>query len=415
MHSFLHFLFFTLLWALTWLPISAHAQTPVRSDSLVMRDLQANGIAIDSGNDVVLLSSGHEKFEDLFRCLKQARSFIHMEYFNFRNDSINNLLIHLLHRKVQEGVEVRVMYDAFGNSSNNRPIKRAEHDSISALGIRIVKFDPIRFPWLNHIIPRDHRKIVVVDGQTAYTGGMNVADYYINGIEGIGPWRDMHLRIHGPAVNRLHRIFTTMWAKATGEVLDGPHYFPAPQFQSAQRRLAIVDRAPRVSNRSIRQLYVSMLNHATRHVRIINPYFVPTHQVRQAIKNAIARGVDVEILLSEKSDIPLTPDASHYVGYKLSKRGADVQLFQGGFHHTKLMIVDDTFCTIGSSNLDSRSLRCDYEVNVVIFDEEIVARLNAMFDRDLQSSVPLTRQYWRSKTLWKRLVGWFGNLLTPVL
>ena len=384
------------------------------AQTAVMQHLQERHIAVTDSNSIRLLSSGAAKFDDLFGAIRQARSFIHMEYFNFRNDSINSLLIALLAEKAKEGVEVRVMYDAFGNASNNKPIGKAMHDSIAGMGIKLVKFDPLRFPWLNHIIPRDHRKIVVIDGRVAYTGGMNVADYYINGIPGIGPWHDMHMRIEGPAVARLHEIFVRMWQKATGEKLEGPKYFPAP-VRAGSVKAAVVDRSPRRSNRSIRLLYVDMLDHAQRHIRIINPYFVPTHKVRSALKRAIDRGVDVEILLSAKSDIPLTPDATHYVGNNLAKRGARVYLYHGGFHHTKMMIVDDTFSTVGSANLDSRSLRCDYEVNTVIFDRGVTARLDSLFDAELKHTTPVRRGFWKTKTPWKRFVGWFGNLLTPVL
>ena len=404
------------LLSFVFLPLLTRAQKggAWTSDSLVARALRLEGIRTTDGNDVRLLMSGHDKFEDLFTEVRRATSFIHMEYFNFRNDSINSLLINLLNQKAREGVEVRVMYDAFGNSSNNRPIKGSQHDSIAALGIDLQKFDPIVFPWVNHIIPRDHRKIVVIDGRVAYTGGMNVADYYITGIEEIGPWRDMHMHIEGPAVNELHEIFAAMWMKQTGELLTGEKYFPTHANEGTMRT-AIVDRAPHISNASIRHLYVSMLDNAHERVRIINPYFVPTHSVRQAIKRAINRGVDVQIMLSEKSDIPLTPDASHYVGNSLMKRGASVYLFQAGFHHTKLMIVDDRFCTVGSSNLDSRSLRCDYEVNTVIFDQSVTDELVRMFETDKQQSAHMTPGYWQTKSVGKRFVAWFGNLLTPFL
>lgn len=378
-------------------------------------DLKAYGFPFSDNNRVTFLKTGHDKFEDLFQHIKQARTFIHMEYFNFRNDSINAILISLLHEKVKDGVEVRVMYDAFGNSSNNRPFSRAKHDSISALGIQLEKFDPIRFPWVNHIYPRDHRKIVVIDGKHAYTGGMNVADYYIEGLEGIGPWRDMHMRIEGPAVNDLHDIFVQMWAKQTGYLLSGAKYFPVHSEKEGNVRLAVVDRHPRTGNKAIRQLYVSMLDNAKKNVRIINPYFVPTHSVRKAIERAIKRGVDVQIMVSEKSDIPLTPDATHYVAWQLAKKGATVYMFQNGFHHTKIMTVDDEFCTVGSANLNSRSLRYDYEINMAIFDHATTMEMVNMFEDDKKSSVILDQEKWNQKTAWKKGVAWFGHLLTPFL
>ena len=254
-----------------------------------------------------------------------------------------------------------------------------------------------------------------MDGEVAYTGGMNVADYYIEGIEGIGPWRDMHMRIEGPAVNDLHRMFATIWEDVTEEKIEGHKYFPNNTCKKGNKRIAVVDRAPKVSNESIRNLFACMLDNAKHNVRIINPYFVPTHKVRKALKRAIDRGVNVEIMLSAKSDIALTPDASFYVANNLEKRGAKVYVFNGGFHHTKAMWVDNTFCTIGSSNMDSRSLRCDYEVNTVIFNSQTIDELNCMFETDMENSDLLTRDYRNKRSTWKKFVSWFGNLLTPVL
>ncbi len=289
------------------------------------------------------------------------------------------------------------------------------HDSINALGTKLVKFDPIRFPWVNHIIPRDHRKIVVIDGRIAYTGGMNVADYYIDGIPEIGDWHDMHMRIEGPAVNELHEIFRHMWYKSTGEYLPDAKYFPLGQPQLENQRLAIVDRHTGVTPDAIRDLFAEMLNTAQHKVLLINPYFVPTHRVREALKRAIDRGVDVQILLSAKSDIPLTPEASHYVGNNLAKRGAKVYLFHGGFHHTKIMMVDDRYCTVGSSNMDARSLRCDYEVNTVIFSQKTTKELTDLFNEQLKSSTPMQKGYWGTRSVGKKFQGWLGNLLTPWL
>lgn len=385
-----------------------------QSDIEEQQFIESKGIEVTDGNKVKLLMSGHDKFVDMFQAIENAQHFVHLEYFNFRNDSIAGLLFDLLARKVKEGVEVRALYDAFGNSSNNQPIRHAQHDSIRGLGIDLVLFDPIKFPWVNHIFPRDHRKIVVIDGEIAYTGGMNVADYYVDGLEGIGPWRDMHMHIEGNAVNELHKIFCRMWADATGEMLVSAKYFPM-QENKGDAKVAIIDRHPKETNRSIRELYISMLDNAKHNVKLINPYFAPTKKVRNALKRCISRGVKVEIMISEKGDIPLTPEASHKVGRIMQKRGATVYMFQAGFHHTKMMIVDDQFCTIGSSNLDSRSLRCDYEVNTLIFDKEVTSQLVDMFEQDKKNSIELTDEYWKKKSTWKKFVGWFGNCLTPFL
>lgn len=416
--------------------------TTIISDSIVAKRVRDRGIRVTDGNSVRFFDNGHDKFECLFEEVRKAKSFVHIEYFNFRDDSIAGLFFDLLADKVKEGVEVRALYDAFGNFSNNRPIRKQQHDSIRERGIDLVLFDPIEFPWFNHIIPRDHRKIVVIDGRTAFTGGMNVADYYIEGIEGIGPWHDLHMRIEGPAVDDLHRIFTDIWAKTTREEIGGVKYFPRnygvkmhdesaensgevavssltgiPYSANPSRnsRLAIIDRCAGKTPSAIRDLYADMIDAAQRSIKLINPYFVPTHRVRQALKNAIDRGVDVQILLSEKSDVPLTPEATHYVGNNLMKRGARVFLFQGGFHHSKMMVVDDAFCTVGSANLDARSLRCDYEVNTLILDSKVTSEMIRLFEDQKTHGYEIHRGYWNTRSVGKRFAGWFANLLTPVL
>lgn len=383
------------------------------SDSLEIRDLRSYGFPISDGNSVQLFTNGHDKFVDMFEHINKAKKFIHLEYFNFRNDSINSVLINILHEKVKQGVEVRVIYDAFGNSSNNRPIKKEKHDSIAKLGIQIQKFDPIRFPWANHLT-RDHRKIVVVDGIYAYTGGMNVADYYIDGLEGVGVWRDMHMRIKGPAVNDIHHIFADMWAKQTGFLLSGAKYFPVPVIDG-EDKVAIINRQPNISNKAIRQLYISMLNNAKESVKIISPYFAPTTTIRKAIADAINRGVEVQIMVSEKGDIPLTPETSLYVAHAFMKKGAVVYIYKKGFNHSKIMIVDDKFCTIGSANLNSRSIRYDLEINTVVFGEKTTRRMVEIFELDKKDSYILDNENWKKIGKWKRTVGWFGNFLTPFI
>lgn len=387
------------------------------SDTLLMRRLRQMELPITGNNKVELLMNGHDKFIDLFAAIRQAKHHIHLEYFNFRNDSIANSLFDLLAEKVKEGVEVRAMFDAFGNSSNNRPLKKRHLQAIRERGIEIVKFDPIKFPWINHAMHRDHRKIVVIDGQIGYTGGMNIADYYINGLPKIGQWHDIHMHLEGDAVRYLQGIFLTMWNRETGQHIGGPAYFPdVPQLpDSLSEEIAIVDRVPRETPRSISHAYTAAIESAQKSIRIVNPYFVPTKSIRKAIKGALKRGTEVEIMLPAVSDIPFTPEASFYIGHKLMKKGARIYLFNGGFHHSKIMMVDGIYCTVGTANLNSRSLRYDYETNAFIFDPATTRELNEMFERDMQNSTPLTPEYWKKRSGWKKFVGWVGNLLTPFL
>ena len=376
--------------------------------------MEQMGVEFTPGNQVKLLMSGKEKFADMFEAIRQAKSSVHLEYFNFRNDSIAFLLFDLLKEKRREGVEVRAMFDGFGNDSNNQPLKKRHLRQLRADSINIVEFDPVRFPWVNHIWPRDHRKIVVIDGKIAYTGGMNVADYYIVGTPQVGEWRDMHCRIEGPAVNDLQRIFARIWKKATKEdITDLKYYCGKP---AGDKLIGIVNREPHTTNRIMRRFYVQAIDAAHDSIKLINPYFTLTPSVRKALHRAIHRGVKVEIMVSAKSDIPLTPDVVYRNVHKMMKRGALIWLYQPGFHHSKIMMVDGLFCTVGSTNLDARSLRFDYEENALIVNRETTRELDDMFDRDKQKSVLLTEEEWdRFRTPWQKFRGWFGSLLSPWL
>ena len=384
------------------------------SDSLIVSQMKAVGVTFHPHNEVRLIMSGKEKFDLMFDDIRNAKSSIHLEYFNFRNDSIASLLFDILREKRKEGVEVRALFDGFGNDSNNQPLKKRHIKSLRSDSIDIHEFDPVRFPWVNHIWPRDHRKIVVIDGHIAYTGGMNVADYYIVGTKQVGEWRDMHCRIEGPVVNELQDIFARIWHKVTKEQLqDARYYRGAPK---GDKLVGIINREPNKTNKIMRQFYIHALDDAQDSVKIINPYFTLTPSVKKALHRAINRGVKVDILVSAKSDIPLTPDAVFYNVHKLMKKGANIWLYQPGFHHSKIMMVDGRFCTVGSTNLDARSLRFDYEENALIIDKLVTKELQDMFIRDTHQSVRLTPEEWNKfRTGWQKFRGWFAHLLSPFL
>jgi len=389
----------------------ANAQS---SDSLIVEKMRQQGIVFTHHNSVHLLMSGKEKFDDMFTAIRQAKKSIHLEYFNFRNDSIANLLFDILKEKRKEGVEVRALFDGFGNDSNNQPLRKEHLRKLHADSINIYEFDPIRFPWFNHIWPRDHRKIVVIDGEVAYTGGMNVADYYIVGTEQVGEWRDMHCRIEGPVVNELQDIFCRIWKKVTKEDITDEQYFRGKA--AGDKMVGIANREPHISNKIMRRFYIDALDKAKDSVKIINPYFVPTPSIMKALKRTVKRGVKVDILISAKNDIPLVPDIVLYNAHKLIKEGAHIWRYRPGFHHSKIMMVDGLFCTVGSTNLDARSLRFDYEINALIIDKAITRELEDKFIQDTGKSVYLSEDEWQKcRTRWQKIRGWLGHMLTPFL
>ena len=426
--------YYTLLFLLSLIcsPSLAQPMAEPTSDSVIVEQLRQEGVTFSHNNRIRLLISGQEKFDDMFQAISEARSSIHLEYFNFRNDSIAMLLFNLLAEKAAQGVEVRALYDAFGNSSNNRPLKNRHIRKLRSQGIQIYEFDPLNFPWINHVFSRDHRKIVVIDGQIAYTGGMNVADYYINGTEQVGSWRDMHCRIEGDEVNTLQRIFMQIWEKTTGERLQGAKYYygqyTAPYFTpidsidtnalppSPPTQAGIINREPEKTNRIIRSFYYHAIDDAKDSIKLINPYLTLNRKLKRKLREAAERGVKVEIMASTHSDIPLTPDCMFYNLHRLMKKGVEVWMYEPGFHHTKVIMVDGRFCTVGSANLNARSLRWDYEENAVIIDRHITQQLCDLFDADKRDSFRLTPETWNKfRTPWQKFRGWFAHLLAPFL
>lgn len=408
------------------------ATIPQRCDSAVVKFLEEEwGIDFSYNNRLVIFKQGQEKFDDLFAAVKQAKHSIHLEYFNFRNDSISAALFKLLAERAAAGVEVRALFDGFGNSSNNQPLLKRHLDTLRALGVEIYEFDPVKFPWFNHVMHRDHRKIVVIDGMLAYTGGMNVADYYITGKAEFGEWRDIHARVEGDAVAELQAIFIGFWNDVTGQNIHGPEYYPgekdarryfsglAPDTcaSAGQKMIGVVDRDPEVSSRIIHDTFVEVINKAQHQIQIINPYFTLCGHIRRALKRAVKRGVDVQIMVSSKSDIPVTPRIVEYNVHKLMKAGAQIYFFEGGFHHSKILMADSICAFIGSANLNSRSLSFDYECNLFIADPPTTHELQRIFETDKQTRCfKLTPETWKKRfDGWKRFKGWLFHFLAPVV
>lgn len=415
----------------------------VTSDIVLRTTLEKElGIEFTDNNSVVLLHTGKDKFEAMFAAIRQAKLYVHLEYFNFRNDSIGHALFTLLAEKAREGVEVRALFDSFGNSSNDSPLKKKHLEAIRATGVHIEEFDPLRFPWINHAYHRDHRKIVVVDGAVCYAGGMNVADYYINGRQEYGEWRDMHMELTGDVVAQYERVFARMWWQQTGEVLLNERYAPAAAEKSGisageyfqnivpfvrsrhdfqlltdasptagHKVIGVVDRRPLYTPKHMRRAYVTAIDAAREHIQIVNPYPTNVRSVRRALRRALKRGVRLEIMVSAKSDVPITPDVVALEMKRLAKRGAEVYYNQTGFHHSKVMMVDGRFCTVGSSNLDGRSFLFDYEVNSFILDRPTTLQLQQIFEADKGNCLPFSADdYRRRYNFGHRFTGRFFSL-----
>ncbi len=364
------------------------------------RDFQQLGLPIYEGNTTRILPTGEIKFRDLFEAVEKAEKYILMDYFKFQQDSICGALLEILRRKVQQGVEVKIIFDSFGNKSSDLPLSDTLQTRIRESGIEIAAFDPVRFPWINHLMHRDHHKIAIIDGKTVYTGGMNVADYYLHGKPKVGKWRDMHIRMEGPIVQAYEELFWKMWHKEQppsplprkGECL------PSLMGGVGGGSVAFASRWPKETPKIMRQTYSIAIDNADHLIQIVNPYAMLFGEVRAALRRALERGVRVQFMVSTKSDGKVNDDVIGLEMRKLMKRGAEVYYFGDGFHHSKVMMIDSLFCTVGTTNLDARSLCFDYEVNAFIFSPATTHELQQIFYNDIEkSSTLLTPEVWKER------------------
>ena len=367
-----------------------------------------------------ILPGAKEKFKELEPAISQAKHYIHIEYYKWYNDSIGRHLLDALAKAAQRGVKVRILYDAFGCSGKDPNVTDDFISRYRSLGLDLVGWDPMRFPYINHALHRLHRKMVVIDGRMVYTGGLNIADYYIHGKPELGKWADMHARLEGPIVDEYQRLFADMWYRETGEFLDSLAYrSPEAHLYNESKEgyeAFVVDREPGKKSARIRQSYISCLDNAQERVRIINPYVILVSSVRKALRRCIERGVEVEILLGHKGDNLISEVSTAREIYSLARRGAKVWLCRECFHHDKVMIVDDSLCTVGTANLDARSLSFDYEVNAYFFSPEYCRQLNDYFNHHKRSAVMLTEDNW--KELYprsKRRLGWWTKGIRGIL
>ena len=360
-------------------------------------------------NRVGLLHNGNNAFTALIAALQHAVRSIHMEYYIIRDDRIGRTIAEILIRKARAGLEVRVIYDAVGSWRLSRTTLRRMHDA----GVRTAAFEPVRFPWFTtRVSRRNHRKIVVTDGRVAFLGGINIAKYYLDG-DYMGKWRDEHLRIEGDAVKDLQRLFIADWARVTDECLDLRRYVaPHGIRQRLPIQLAWAEEGP--SRLTIADAFASAIVRAHRTVRISSPYFLPPAMLLDALRLAARGGVRVQVMIPSCSDSPFTDLISDsYIG-DLLDAGVELYRYDNGFLHAKLVIVDDTLASVGTANMDYRSLTDNLEVTAFIRDRETVRQLAATFDDDLASCRRITRAEWRPP-LWRRTLGDVLRLVSPLM
>lgn len=360
-------------------------------------------------NRVELLHNGSNAFTALISALQHAVRSIHMEYYIIRDDRIGRTIAEILIRKARAGLEVRVIYDAVGSWRLSRATLRRMHEA----GVQAVAYEPVRFPWFTpRVTRRNHRKIVVTDGKTAFLGGINIAKYYLDG-DYMGKWRDEHLRIEGDAVTDLQRLFLADWARVTGERLDpGLHIARHDIRQRLPIQLAWSEEGP--SQLTLAEAFAAAVVRARRRVRICSPYFLPPTLILDALRMAARGGIRVEVMIPTSSDSPFSDLVSDSYVEDLLDAGVELYRYDNGFLHAKLVIVDDELASVGTANMDYRSLMDNLEVTAFIRCREVVRELAATFDDDLTSCRRITRAAWKPP-LWRRTLGDVLRLVSPLM
>lgn len=380
---------------------------------LIHMNLQTNNALVTKNNHVELFNDGHEKFDALLRDIANATDHIHVQYYIFKLDGIGKKITAALIERAKAGVEVRILYDALGS----RNVRKRHFKELIQAGGEVEVFFPSILPLINpRMNYRNHRKIVVIDGQIGYIGGFNVGDEYLGLDKKFGYWRDTHMRIQGAAVHALQARFMLDWNQA-GNSLDlsfAPHYFPA-HYITGDVAMQIVSSGPDTPHSSIENSYIKMILQAKRYVYIQSPYFIPDEAFLEAVRIAVLSGIDVRIMIPDKPDHPFVYMATCSYAGDLMESGAKVYHYANGFIHSKVVLIDDQIASVGTANVDNRSFRLNFEVNGFMYNEKITKELADMFHEDLNVCVEMTKESYESRSLWVKFKESVSRMLSPIL
>ena len=378
----------------------------------LIRFLNKDLSPISLSNEVTVLRNGEEKFAVLLDAISKAQHHIHVEYYIFANDTVGGQLADLLLSKVNEGVEVRMIVDGVGSLS----LEKGFFNKMRAGGVKIEEFMPVLFPsFTSKINYRDHRKIVIIDGLVGFTGGINVADRYINNGTDKLYWRDTHLKIEGDAVKTLQFLFFLNWQFINQETVKlSDKYFPENE-QKGNHCVQINASGPDLDLASIMDSLFIAITSAKKSIRISTPYFIPNESILDAIVTAAKSDIQIEIVIPYESDSWIVQAATNSFIKRLLDAGVHVFLYKKGFMHAKVIIVDDTFASVGTANMDYRSFDLNHEVNTYIYDTDLVNTLKNQFKEDIIDSIKLNLDDWKNRGIKQKLKESLCRLLAPLL
>lgn len=380
---------------------------------LINMHLRNNHAVLTQDNAVQIFNDGEAKFNALIEDMEQAKDHIHVQYYIFRLDSLGQRIHDVLIRKAKQGVKVRLLFDDMGS----RGVRKKHFKELVELGGEVEAFFPSVMPLINpRLNYRNHRKIVVIDGRIGYIGGFNVGDEYLGLDRKFGYWRDTHLRIEGSSVHPLQTRFILDWNQAStnSNIEYSDRYFPAIPLKGSVG-IQIVSSGPDSEWEQIKNGYLKLMAMAKDYIYIQTPYFIPDASFMDTLRIACLSGIDVRIMIPNKPDHAFVYWATYsYVG-QLLKAGAKVYIYDNGFLHTKMIVVDNEASTVGTANIDVRSFKLNFEVNAFIYDRETSRELAQLFEQDMLLSTELTMDLYNERTRLIKMKESFSRLLSPIL
>lgn len=381
--------------------------------NLLLKSGGAGGWVLEN-TEVKLLQNGEQLFPVLIEEMRKARSHIHIQFYIYANDEIGNVLKEVMIEKAREGVEVRFIYDDFGSASIRRSLVRA----LRANGVKSFPFNKIRLIRLaNRLNYRNHRKIVVIDGNVSFVGGINVSDKYINNGKNKLYWRDTHLMIRGYSTLSLQQIFMADWNFCSGEKLSlGWEYFPSEASDTTDPKLVqVASSGPDSDLPNILFSVIQAVAKAEREILITTPYYIPDSSLQEALIIAALSGVEVKLLVPSRGDSVFVSMASQSYFEELVRAGVGIYQYQRGFIHAKTFVVDRKIASVGTANMDSRSFDLNFEVSAIVYNREVANQLAADFFNDLESSSLIDLEEWLSRPKWRFFAERVMRLFSPFM
>ncbi|HEY8712064.1 MAG TPA: phospholipase D-like domain-containing protein [Thermoanaerobaculia bacterium] len=390
------------------LPMRYHMrhQFGVRDVAFLQTMHALTGAPMSAGNHVTILKNGVQIFPSMLSAIKAAKRTINLEFYIYWDGEIGRLFAEALAERARAGVQVKVILDAVGSSQMSGGLI----EFMARNGIDLEWYHPLRWYTISRVNHRTHRKLLIVDGEIGFSGGVGIADTWLGDADSKDHWRETVIRVEGPVVTQMQFAFMDNWVKSRGELLTGLSYFPQVP-PRGNHVTQVIKSSPSEGSSTVKLLYIISIVSATRSIYINNAYFLPDPDTTRALEGAVRRGVDVRVIVpGELSDVPIARQASRLHYEFLLRRGLRIFEYQPTMMHAKTMVVDGIWTTIGSSNFDDRSFRLNDEVNVNVYDEAIASQIEQMFLEDASRAIEITPRKWLRRPFFDRFKEGFAGV-----